>query len=101
MSIKTIIEQGLNAFDIQGVTIKDLTVGLCPFIQAVHVLTPKMLVLCKYYRGQYSEISHHVQCCANTTRESTLRFLIMCRPKEMADQTGGWTIKKCNDKALK
>lgn len=33
-------EQGLNAFDTRGVTIKKLTVVLCPLIQVVHVLIP-------------------------------------------------------------
>lgn len=40
MRIKTTTEQGLNAFDIQGVTIKELTVLLCSFIEVVHVHTP-------------------------------------------------------------
>lgn len=59
MRIKTTTEQGLNAFDIQGVTIKELTVLLCSFIEVVHVHTPTILGLLKYYLDQQFGISPH------------------------------------------
>lgn len=52
MRIKTTTEQVLNAFNIQGVTVKELTVALCSFTEAVHVRTPTILVLLKYYLDQ-------------------------------------------------
>lgn len=44
-------EQGLNAFDRQGVTIRELTVFIHEVVRGP---TPTILVLCKYYSGQYS-----------------------------------------------
>lgn len=81
LRIKTTTEQGPNAFDIQGVTIRELTVVLCSSIKKSRYL------LQQYY------------CCSNTIWDSTLGF--PCRTKEVVDQAGGQTITKCDHEAMK